>query len=82
MVFLPNSVSGIVQLYRGTKYRPFPSWLDAWLRMRKELGLISLWLGAVHGVMSVVVLTPAYFTRLFVFRYTEVCLAMLLTHIR
>ena len=46
------SLSGVMasylQLAWGTKYRRFPSWLDTWLKMRKQMGLLMLWLASVH----------------------------------
>ena len=35
-------LAAYLQLSRGTKYSVFPGWLDAWLRLRKQLGLLML----------------------------------------
>jgi hypothetical protein len=37
------------QLYRGTKYSRFPDWLDRWMRMRKQFGLLMLMSASVHA---------------------------------
>ena len=37
-------------LYRGTKYSRFPTWLDLWLKSRKELGLLMLLSATYHGI--------------------------------
>ena len=42
-------MAAYLQLMRGTKYSLFPSWLDTWLRMRKQLGLLMLLSASVHG---------------------------------
>ena len=34
---------------RGTKYSTFPLWLDSWLRMRKQLGLLMLFSASIHA---------------------------------
>ena len=41
-------VAAYIQLWRGTKYSRFPAWLDQWLKMRKQLGLIMLGLACMH----------------------------------
>ena len=61
LVFLPGCLAGFTQLIHCTKYHRFPKWLDAWMRMRKQLGLHALLSGAVHSGLSLAILTPAYF---------------------
>uniref|UniRef100_A0A3P9J8R4 STEAP family member 2, metalloreductase n=1 Tax=Oryzias latipes TaxID=8090 RepID=A0A3P9J8R4_ORYLA len=52
LVYLPGQLAAIHQLYYGTKYKLFPKWLEGWLQSRKQLGLISFFLTAVHGLYS------------------------------
>lgn len=60
-VYLAGSVAGVLQLYRGTKYRRFPRLLNAWLVSRRPLGLISLALVLLHALASAMMLSPTYF---------------------
>ena len=41
-------LAAYIQLWRGTKYSRFPQWLDQWLRMRKQLGLLMLGIASLH----------------------------------
>lgn len=41
-------IAAYIQLWRGTKYSRFPKWLDDWLKMRKQLGLLMLGLAGMH----------------------------------
>ncbi|XP_020796408.2 metalloreductase STEAP2 [Boleophthalmus pectinirostris] len=52
LVYLAGQVAAGHQLYYGTKYRQFPGWLEGWLRSRKQLGLLSFFLAAVHVLYS------------------------------
>ncbi|XP_058643076.1 metalloreductase STEAP3 isoform X2 [Onychostoma macrolepis] len=52
LVYFPGLFAAWLQLWRGTKYRRFPSWLDNWLQRRKQLGLLSFLCAALHGVYS------------------------------
>ncbi|NWX30151.1 STEA4 Metalloreductase, partial [Notiomystis cincta] len=54
LVYLPGIFAAIIQLYRGTKYRRFPDWLDKWMLCRKQLGLIALAFASLHVVLSLV----------------------------
>lgn len=54
LVYLPGIFAAIIQLYRGTKYRRFPDWLDKWMLCRKQLGLIALAFAALHAVFTLV----------------------------
>ena len=40
LCYLPGCIG--VWIFRGTKYSRFPNWLDKWLKMRKQLGLLML----------------------------------------
>ena len=63
LCFLPGCFAGFAQLVYGTKHRSFAPWLDRWLRMRKELGLLALWTSCVHSVLSLVQLNPGYYAK-------------------
>ncbi|XP_076049953.1 metalloreductase STEAP4-like [Oratosquilla oratoria] len=58
--YLPGVIAAYTQLAWGTKYRRFPSWLDAWLRMRKQLGLLMFALGAMHTILGTAVWSAHY----------------------
>ncbi|XP_007446806.1 PREDICTED: metalloreductase STEAP4 isoform X2 [Lipotes vexillifer] len=50
------------QLYRGTKYRRFPDWLDHWMLCRKQLGLTALGFAFLH-VLYTLVIPIRYYVR-------------------
>ncbi|KAL1006711.1 hypothetical protein UPYG_G00075760 [Umbra pygmaea] len=52
LVYLAGQLAAVHQLYYGTKYRRFPHWLEGWLQSRKQLGLLSFFLGCVHVLYS------------------------------
>ena len=52
LVYLAGQLAAAHQLYYGTKYRHFPHWLEGWLQSRKQLGLLSFFLAAVHVLYS------------------------------
>ncbi|KAL4635302.1 metalloreductase STEAP1-like [Arapaima gigas] len=52
LVYLPGQVAALLQLHRGTKYSRFPSWLERWLSVRKQLGLLSFFLATLHALYS------------------------------
>ncbi|XP_068604071.1 metalloreductase STEAP2 [Brachionichthys hirsutus] len=52
LVYLAGQLAAAHQLYYGTKYRQFPRWLEGWLQSRKQLGLLSFLLAAVHVLYS------------------------------
>lgn len=56
--YIPGLLAAYIQLWRGTKYSRFPKWLDDWLKMRKQLGLIMLGLAGIHACISVAYITP------------------------
>ncbi|XP_076060592.1 metalloreductase STEAP3-like isoform X2 [Oratosquilla oratoria] len=58
LCYLPGLIAAYLQLWRGTKYSRFPAFLDDWLKMRKQLGLLMLGMAAIHACISVAVLTP------------------------
>ncbi|XP_030612584.1 metalloreductase STEAP2 [Archocentrus centrarchus] len=53
LVYLAGQLAAAHQLYYGTKYRHFPHWLEGWLQSRKQLGLLSFFLAAIHVLYSV-----------------------------
>ncbi|XP_058381016.1 metalloreductase STEAP4 [Diceros bicornis minor] len=55
LVYLPGVIAAILQLYRGTKYRRFPDWLDHWMLCRKQLGLIALGFAFLHVIYTLVI---------------------------
>ena len=50
LCYLPGCLAGYIQLYRGTKYSKFPKFLDRWLKMRKQLGLLMLLSAGLHVI--------------------------------
>ena len=46
--YFPGVLAAYIQLFRGTKYSRFPNWLDRWLKMRKQLGLLMLFSACLH----------------------------------
>jgi predicted dinucleotide-binding enzyme len=59
--YMPGCIAAYIQLIRGSKYSRFPSWLDKWLKMRKQLGLLMLFSASVHMCMSVAVMSPTQY---------------------
>ncbi|XP_006170537.1 metalloreductase STEAP4 [Tupaia chinensis] len=55
LVYLPGVIAAILQLYRGTKYRRFPDWLDHWMLCRKQLGLMALGFACLHVLYALVI---------------------------
>ncbi|XP_008820731.1 metalloreductase STEAP4 [Nannospalax galili] len=55
LVYLPGVIAAILQLYRGTKYRRFPDWLDHWMLCRKQLGLVALGFAFLHVIYTLVI---------------------------
>lgn len=53
LVYLPGLLVSALQLCQGTKYKRFPDWLDHWMNVRKQLGLMSFLCAALHSVYSV-----------------------------
>ncbi|XP_072300379.1 metalloreductase STEAP3 [Eucyclogobius newberryi] len=53
LVYMPGLFASVLQLHRGTKYKRFPDWLDHWMCVRKQLGLLSFLCAALHAVYSV-----------------------------
>ena len=47
-----------ITFFRGTKYQRFPYWLDRWLKMRKELGLLMLLSATYHFIIYALMFAP------------------------
>ncbi|XP_078107982.1 metalloreductase STEAP4-like [Sander vitreus] len=52
LCYLPGVIAAFLQLYRGTKYRRFPDWLDRWMLCRKQMGLIALGFAFLHVIYT------------------------------
>ena len=63
--YLPGCIAAFTQLINGTKHKPFSSFLDRWLKMRKQLGLIALWLAVAHCIISLPQINPGYYSKWF-----------------
>ncbi|XP_051922057.1 metalloreductase STEAP4-like isoform X2 [Hippocampus zosterae] len=62
LCYLPGVIAAFLQLYRGTKYRRFPDWLDRWMLCRKQLGLLALALAFLH-VLYTLIIPIRYYVR-------------------
>ncbi|XP_045901287.1 metalloreductase STEAP4 [Micropterus dolomieu] len=62
LCYLPGVIAAFLQLYRGTKYRRFPDWLDRWMLCRKQLGLIALGFASLH-VLYTLIIPIRYYVR-------------------
>lgn len=67
LCYLPGVIAAFLQLYRGTKYKRFPDWLDRWMLCRKQLGLIALGFACLH-VLYTLIIPIRYYVR---FRIAE-----------
>ncbi|XP_053487336.1 STEAP family member 1B-like isoform X1 [Ictalurus furcatus] len=52
LVYLPGGLAALLQLHRGTKYSSFPVWLENWMGVRKQLGLLAFLLACLHAIYS------------------------------
>ncbi|XP_071771982.1 metalloreductase STEAP4 [Centroberyx gerrardi] len=55
LCYLPGVLASFLQLYRGTKYRRFPDWLDRWMLCRKQLGLVALGFAFLHVLYTFII---------------------------
>ena len=62
LVYMPSNLACIFQLAYGTKDRRFPVWLDKWLLSRKQLGLLTFAIGVFHAIVTLVLISPAYYS--------------------
>ena len=58
--YLPGIFAAYLQLARGTKYSEFPSWLDNWLKMRKQFGVFMLFSASIHACFYVLLFEPHF----------------------
>jgi predicted dinucleotide-binding enzyme len=65
LVYMPSNLACIYQLAYGTKERRFPMWLDQWLLNRKQLGLLTFAIGLCHAIITLVLISPAYYSTWF-----------------
>jgi hypothetical protein len=65
LVYMPSNLACIFQLAYGTKERRFPVWLDKWLLSRKQLGLLTFAIALFHAIITLVLISPAYYTTWF-----------------
>merc|ERR1711971_208669 len=61
LCYLPGCIGAWIQIFRGTKYSRFPNWLDKWLKMRKQLGLLMLFSASLHMCLSVAMMSPTQY---------------------
>ncbi|XP_059195313.1 metalloreductase STEAP4-like [Centropristis striata] len=62
LCYVPGVIAAFLQLYRGTKYRRFPDWLDRWMLCRKQLGLVALGFAFLH-VLYTLIIPIRYYVR-------------------
>ncbi|XP_061530869.1 metalloreductase STEAP4-like isoform X1 [Phycodurus eques] len=62
LCYLPGIIAAFLQIYRGTKYRRFPDWLDRWMLCRKQLGLLALAFAFLH-VLYTLLIPMRYYVR-------------------
>uniref|UniRef100_A0A4W6DSH5 STEAP family member 4 n=1 Tax=Lates calcarifer TaxID=8187 RepID=A0A4W6DSH5_LATCA len=55
LCYLPGVIAAFLQLYRGTKYKRFPDWLDRWMLCRKQLGLLALGFASLHVLYTLII---------------------------
>uniref|UniRef100_H2U6V2 STEAP family member 4 n=1 Tax=Takifugu rubripes TaxID=31033 RepID=H2U6V2_TAKRU len=55
LCYLPGCIAAFLQLYRGTKYKRFPNWLDRWMLCRKQMGLVALGLALLHAIYTFII---------------------------
>ncbi|XP_061918915.1 metalloreductase STEAP4-like isoform X1 [Entelurus aequoreus] len=69
LCYLPGVIAAFLQMYRGTKYRRFPDWLDRWMLCRKQLGLLALALAFLH-VLYTLIIPIRYYVRYRILDFT------------
>ncbi|XP_071078489.1 metalloreductase STEAP4-like [Haliotis cracherodii] len=78
LTYMPGCFAAFMQMAYGTKHKPFPKWMDAWLKSRKQLGVLCFILILAHVLMSVILITPANFSSWF--HSTAITIPANLTH--
>ncbi len=59
--YLPGLLVTLAQLAKGSANISLPRPMRSWINMRKQLGLLSLWVVGWHLVLSGCLYGPAYF---------------------
>ncbi|CAF3781504.1 unnamed protein product [Rotaria sp. Silwood1] len=62
---MPSNFACIFQLAYGTRDRRFPKWLDRWLLSRKQLGLLAFVIALGHCIITIILVSPAYYSSWF-----------------
>ncbi|CAF0732222.1 unnamed protein product [Rotaria sordida] len=65
LVYMPSNLACMFQLAYKTKERRFPRWLDTWLLCRKQLGLLTYAIALFHVLITLVLMSSAYYTTWF-----------------
>lgn len=65
LVYMPSNLACLFQLIYGTKETRFPVWLDKWLLSRKQLGLLTFAIAVFHAIITLVLISPAYYSSWF-----------------
>ncbi|CAF4013754.1 unnamed protein product [Rotaria sordida] len=65
IVYMPSNLACIFQLAYGTRELQFPIWLDRWLLRRKQLGILTFAIALSHSIMTLILMTPAYYSTWF-----------------
>lgn len=65
IVYMPSNLACIFQLVYRTRERRFPTWLDVWLLRRKQLGILAFIIALCHTVMTLILMSPAYYASWF-----------------
>lgn len=60
LAYLPGPIAGLVQLVRNEASLPFPGWFAKWMMLRKAIGLVAMWIAAVHMIASCLVWVREY----------------------
>jgi metalloreductase STEAP1 len=59
-VYFGSTVASVYQLIDSKKYKTFPSYLDFWLKTRKQFGLLAFWLSTIHVLITIYIMNPTY----------------------
>ncbi|XP_071084487.1 metalloreductase STEAP4-like isoform X1 [Haliotis cracherodii] len=65
LTYMPGCIAGFVQIVYGTKHQRFPRWMDYWLKSRKQLGIICFVLVFAHVLISILLMSPTYYSSWF-----------------
>ena len=65
LTYFPSTCAAFLQMAYGSKHRRFPGWIDAWLKARKQLGLVAFSVISLHVLISTVIINPTYVSSLF-----------------